>query len=413
MNPDATQRPFLGLHSETQPLTTSLPTSIRGINQLRLLQALRVTPGISRSELASRTGLAKATVSALINEFISNGLICEHEQTDKRAHAGRHPVKLAFDPHTAVVIGIELTGGECVAALCDLHARPVRSATYPMARSTIHQATATIGRAIRDLCNGYEDHAAIAIGIGIPGVVDSSQQVVVLAENIGWNGVPFAQLVERKTGTRALLANRSNAGALGEYSNGAAKGVQNLIYVTINLGIGAGIIINGQLYGGTNGSAGELGHTKIIADGSLCTCGNTGCLETLVSVPAVLRRAKLELRRDALDVNTLLRLLPEGNEHAMRVIDDTATHLGTALANLINLFNPEVVVIDSPLADPDGIFIRSLRRTIKQRAFHVPFSAVRIIPESLGHLGPAVGAANLAAQDALLSGKLSQVGSHG
>jgi len=392
---------------DSPPLSDS-PIAIREINQLRILNALRSQPGLSRAALVRQTGLGKATVSTIVAGFIARGLVRE-EGPEVQHAAGRRPTRLELNGEAFVVIGVELTGYECIAALIDLRGRPLRVLHRPMPESSPQSSVDTIVAAISHLMAGRDDAQLAGVGVGIPGVVDAQAQRVVLAQNIGWVDVPFARLLQDRISKRVSIINRTNADALGEYWHGSGQAADSMIYVSVGMGIGAGIIIGGKLHQGANGSAGEIGHVTVVPNGPRCACGNTGCLETLASTSAMVVRAKQRIKegeRSVLDTLTggnleimtgsmITDAARQGDEVAVAVIQEAGNYLGVALANAINLLNPRLVVVDSEMRDPGDLFLESVRKAVNHRAFSLALAAVEVVPSRLEHLAAAIGASTL------------------
>ena len=264
--------------------------SIRNINQLRVLEALRASPGLSRTELVRDTGLGKATVSELVREFIGKGLVREDAAAPEESSVGRRRIKLELSGSNWLAVGVELTGAHCISVVCDLHGRPLRSLITPLRGTTVEGAQRTLVEAVGEVLADFGPAHVVGVGVGVPGVVDSTRRRVVLAENLGWRYVPLADNVEPSLPSAVFLINRNRAGALAEYWYGANKGNRSLVYVSLGLGVGCGIMIGGLLYEGASGAAGEIGHMVLDINGPKCGCGNKGCFEALASRTAIFRR---------------------------------------------------------------------------------------------------------------------------
>jgi len=252
----------------------------------------------------------------------------------------------------------------------------------------------------------------IGIGIACAGGIDTPRGVVVTpSPNMpDWVDVPLADIVRKRFGVNVFLVNDASAAALGEHRYGAGKGVNNLVLFTLGTGIGGGIIVDGRLYLGAVGGAGELGHMTIDADGPLCGCGNTGCLEMLASGRAVERDAIARLRQR---VKSSLSEMVKGKTEkitaemvgtaarnsdplALDVISRAAYHLGIGMVNAVNIFNPEMVILGGGMAELGDILIGPGRRMVKERAFSVSSQAVRIVTALLGNEAGVYGAAAFA-----------------
>jgi len=251
------------------------------------------------------------------------------------------------------------------------------------------------------------------ISIAAAGAIDYDRGLITLSPNLrGWRDIPLRDIVKEKYGVTTFLINDASAAALGEYHFGAGKGVDNLIYLTVSTGIGGGIIIDGKLYSGSCGSAGEIGHMTIDVNGPKCNCANIGCLEMLASGTAVAREA---VRRIKQGENSTLTEIVKGNIEnitaekvevaarngdslASEVIAEAAAYLGVGLANLVNIFNPEMIIIGGGMAKAGDLLLNPTRQVVRERAFQVSAQAVCIVPAQLGEDSGILGAAIFAHQ---------------
>ncbi|MBN1862738.1 MAG: ROK family protein [Dehalococcoidales bacterium] len=253
------------------------------------------------------------------------------------------------------------------------------------------------------------------IGIAAAGAIDHKSGLVTLSPNLpGWRDVPLRALLQERLGSPTWLINDANAAALGEHRLGAGRGVNDLIYLTVGTGIGGAIITNGRLYTGACGSAGEIGHMTIDINGPRCACGNTGCLETLASGRAIAREAIRRL--GAGESSSLTGLVngktaditarevavaaEQGDLLAVSVIDNAAFYLGVGLVNLVNIFNPEMIIIGGGVASLGERLLNPARRLVKERAFPVSSAAVSIVATELGRDAGLLGAARFAFEQA-------------
>ena len=257
-----------------------------------------------------------------------------------------------------------------------------------------------------------------SISIASAGAVDFEQGVVTSSPNLpGWRDIPLRDMVSRKYRVKTFLINDASAAALGEHQFGAGKGVNNLIYLTVSTGIGGGIIIDGKLYLGPSGSAGEVGHMTIDVNGPECSCGNIGCLEMLASGKAIAREA---IRRISQGEESSLTKMVEGkledttaekvgaaaeggDSLALEVISQAANYLGVGMVNLVNIFNPEMIIVGGGVAQMGDLLLVPVRRVAEERAFKLPAQAVRIVPARLGDSAGVLGAAVFAFQPHPLS----------
>ena len=252
-----------------------------------------------------------------------------------------------------------------------------------------------------------------SIGIAAAGAIDLEKGLVTSSPNLpGWHDIPLRGMVGEKYGVDTCLINDASAAALGEQRFGAGKGVNNLVMITVGTGIGGGIIINGELYSGPSGSAGEIGHMTIDVIGPKCCCGNIGCWEKLVSGTAVaeeaIRRISQGERSSLSEMvkGKLANITAEkvevaarnGDSLAQEVISRAATYLGVGLVNLVNIFNPEMIIVGGGLAKMGDLLLEPARQVVRERAFRLPACLVRIVTAQLGDDAGVLGAAIFAHQ---------------
>lgn len=248
------------------------------------------------------------------------------------------------------------------------------------------------------------------VGVGVPGLVDGHRGVIHRLVNVpgGWPRIPLRQILQQRLRCPCAVDNDVNAVALGEWRFGAGRGTRHSIYVTLGTGVGGGLVINGALIRGATGSAGEIGHTTVQIDGPRCSCGRQGCLEALVGAAAILTRARQAMQRGSRRLAELTarhdgQLSPQmvsqaarsGDRAAIRIWRDVGCFLGVALANVVNLLNPERIVIGGGMAKAWPWFAASLRATIRAQAFEVPARACQVVRARLGDNAGIVGAAML------------------
>lgn len=245
------------------------------------------------------------------------------------------------------------------------------------------------------------------VGIGIPGLPDKKTGVVVFAPNLGWRNVPLLKFLSTSVKLPVSLENDANIAALGEQWLGAGRGSANMIMITIGTGIGGGLVLDGKLYTGANGSAGEIGHTVINPQGPPCSCGRRGCLETYTSATAMIRMAREAIEqgkktslavKDKIDARAIVNAAIQGDEISAGIVGFAAQYLGFGIANMINLFNPDKVVIGGGVAGAGEILFKPLISSIRQWSLKTAVDAVEIVPAQLGNSAGCIGAAGLALQ---------------
>ena len=256
--------------------------------------------------------------------------------------------------------------------------------------------------------------ALTAIGVGAPGISNPETGILFTSPNLpGWRDVPLRDIVQEKLGKKAFLINDANAAALGELYFGAARGARNFIYITISTGIGGGIVINGNIYNGAIGTAGEVGHMTIDDDGPICNCGNRGCWETLASGTALAREARHRIKEgvrtsileyaggdvEKVTAQVIHSAAEKGDSLGKELIARTGYYVGVGLANLINIFNPELIVIGGGLSNIGDMLLEPAFEVAGERAYKEAFQTVRFASAELGRNSGVLGAAAFALRE--------------
>ena len=255
---------------------------------------------------------------------------------------------------------------------------------------------------------GLELSAIGGVGVAAAAIIDISRGLVTEAPNLPrWHHIPLRERLAESLGKPVFLLNDASAAALGEYRMGAGRGLDNLIYITVSTGIGGGLIINGQLYNGTDGCAAEIGHMIVLIDGPACKCGQRGCLEAMASGTAIARMAQqrlaaggksrlAELARGKIeDVTAELVTVAARRKDglALSVIDEAAGYLGIGLANLVNIINPQMIIIGGGVSKMGAMLFSPARKSMKEHAFKLPARTVRVVRPRLGMDAGLMGAA--------------------
>ena len=311
------------------------------------------------------------------------------------------------------LLAIDLGGTKIVTALVSPEGEIIaREYTLTLAEegieAVIHRIHATIDSVLSKANIPLSSLSTIVVAAA--GAINSEEGIVTASPNLpGWHNIPLREMVKKETGLETFLINDASAAALGEHCFGAGRGVKDLIYITVSTGIGGGIIINGKLYTGVSGSAGEIGHMTIDVNGTRCNCGNIGCLELLASGKAVARAAQkaiadgvktiiLELAEGEpqnITAQTVSVAAQKGDELASAIISKAATYLGVGMVNLVNVFNPEMIIVGGGMAKMGDMLLDTARKVVAERAFHLPTQQVLIVPSQLGDNAAVLGAAAL------------------
>lgn len=360
-------------------MLTGNQEKVRKVNKSIVLNMLRLHAPISRAQVANLTGLNRGTVSNIVNVLIDEGLVFEDEQ--KGSGIGRPAISLGLKPDGGAVIGVEI-GVDFVAVLLTnfvaetIWEHRIQTDVSQSQTDIISEAEHLIDKAL-GLAN--EQHLRpLGIGVGVPGLVNANQGNLVMAPNLHWQNVPLRLMWNQRFHLPIYIENEANLAALGEYYFGLARDIDNFIYLSAGIGLGGGIMMGGKLFRGGYGYAGEIGHIQRDPTGEQCACGRIGCWETQVGPRAVLHRVKKELQNhadqfllaacsgdvDNLTFEIVVKCALEGNVLCRQAIEAVAVYLGMGIADMVHVFNPELVLIGGAFIQAKDILQPIIERTI-------------------------------------------------
>lgn len=371
--------------------------NLREEGRLRVLQALYDSAGTSRPELVKVTRLSRATVSSLVADMIAAGLVCEDSglaEAESRS-MGRPAQPLSLNRSAAYAVGADIGHAHVRVALCDLYGTPVWDQAEVKEvdgapQETLDLVADLIESALRE-CH-VPRQRVLGLGADIASPVRSDGALGAEGIMAGWEHIRPGAELQRRTGLATQLINDANAGALAEHRYGAGRGTDDMVYVRLSAGIGAGIITAGRLLLGTGGLAGEIGHLPVVQAGPVCRCGNRGCLETVAS-PVAIARLLADSWGRPVTPGELPRLLAANSPGAVRVIEDAGEAIGRALAGLVTLFNPQLIVIGGDLAATGGRLAGSIEHAIARYALPSAVPQLAIVSAELGSSAEVRGAA--------------------
>jgi predicted NBD/HSP70 family sugar kinase len=384
-------------------------SAIRAQHSRLILNLLWRQREISRAELARRTSLSRSTVSAIVTDLLGTGLV--EETRAGVSSGGRRPIMLEFQDQASFIVGIELGATHLSCVLTDLRCTIKASWSAPApVRDAPELALAKMTMGVRSVmeAGGVQPSQIIAIGVAVPSPVDEAHPGELLPLVVPtWQGYNIATHLEDNFKRPVFVDNDANLGALAELWWGAGSSSGDLAYIKVATGVGAGFIINGRIFRGSGGIAGEIGHTSIDPNGPQCVCGLKGCLTTFIGTPALLERAKNELRAAGLDrrppasIDELVNAALDGDPMSVELIQYAGDRLGIGIANMLNLLNPKTVVLGGGITRASELLLDAVRRTIHGLSLPASISHADIRTTGLSEWGIAVGAATLVLQVAL------------
>jgi glucokinase-like ROK family protein len=373
---------------------------IRAINRSTILNSIKTHGAIPRAEIARLTGLSPATVTGITAELIQDNLIFEKESGD--SSGGRRPIMLAINPNGGCVVGIKVMEDHALGALTDLEASLLGKQSYPLTDTSPEGISRSLSELVAELLKMSENPVPnlMGVGVGLAGIVEAGQGLVRQSPFFGWNDVPLREMIQNRVNVPVYVDNDVNTLAFAEKWFGAGRGVDNFLVVTVGRGIGLGIVSNGQFNHGARGGAGEIGHTVIQPGGELCACGKRGCLEMYASEPALLRQAAKAFEQGQLSSlpNTpeeLIALAASGEKAAQEIFARAGELLGRSIANLVNIFNPQRVLINGEGVRAGNWLFDPMRYAIDEHTMPGLRQDVSILVEPLGDDAWARGAASL------------------
>jgi predicted NBD/HSP70 family sugar kinase len=371
--------------------------SLRRLNRLRVIHALRAEGLISRADIARATGLSRSTVSSLITDLQADGLVVETGAPGaaRGAQGGRPPILLAFEPAAGAAVGIDFGHSHLRVAVSDLSSsilaeRSVALDTDHEAREGLDAAAGLVSDTLAEA--GVARERVIGAGLGLPGPVHQGSGFVESPAILpGWAGIEAAAEMRERLDIPVLVDNDANLGALAEAAFGAARSAGDLVYLKVSSGIGAGLILDGRLYRGALGVAGELGHVVVEPGGMQCRCGNRGCLETVANTRALLPG------RSPRDV---LAGAHAGDPECRAAIARAGDAIGRATAMLLNVLNPQLVVVGGELAGAGDLLLDGVRARVGAEALPAAAETARVVAGVLGDRAQVLGAIALVVSEA-------------
>ncbi|MEU2157237.1 ROK family transcriptional regulator [Streptomyces sp. NPDC019396] len=371
--------------------TPGSQTSLHRANLERVVRAVRMAGSLTQAEIARATGLSAATVSNIVRELKDGGTV---EVTPTSA-GGRRARSVSLSGDAGIVIGVDFGHTHLRVAVGNLAHQVLAEESEPLdvdasSEQGFGRAEVLVKRLIAS--TGIGEDKVIGVGLGVPGPIDVESGTLGSTSILpGWTGINPSEELARRLGVPVYVDNDANLGALGELVWGSGRGVKDLAYIKVASGVGAGLVINGQIYRGPGGTAGEIGHITLDESGPVCRCGNRGCLETFASARYVLPLLQPSHGQD-LTMDRVVQLAREGDPGCRRVIADVGRHIGSGVANLCNLLNPSRVVLGGNLAEAGELVLAPIRESVSRYAIPSAARQLSVLPGALGSRAEVLGA---------------------
>lgn len=383
---------------------------IRAINQFNILNSIRARRAVSRSEIADITGQSRASVTTITAQMIEKGLIFE-KNTEVTGERGRNRVLLALNPDAAFVVGVKLAATKMSCAVCDMQGG---------IRSTVVREENFRRRNVDFITGFMEDiiHKAVAdadlsinsisgVGVGVPGVVDSDTGTCHWSPLYEAGEVPLRDRLYDRLNIKTFIENDANTLTLAHQWFGEGKGIDNFLVITIEEGVGMGIIANGQLFRGSRGFAGEMGHVTVDPEGEVCICGKKGCLATVLGGRAIVHQAErvaengLWIRESNSEItfNEVVDAAKSGQRELTNILNKAGYTLGIGLSVLINIFNPEKIIISGQGVEAGDLMFKAMSDAVYKHTFSDMLALTKVVIPEWQYADWAKGAASLVLQE--------------
>jgi Transcriptional regulator/sugar kinase len=347
---------------------------------------------ISKKDLADRLGLSTTSVTTFINELLAEDKVISCGTA--KSTGGRKSNLYKLNPEAFYSLGIELQVDRMIGILLNFYGEVIEAREITFSNKNEWHVFPILNHLIEQM---VADHSIPlfklkGIGIGVPGIVSPKTEILEFAPNLGWKHVNLEVLLNIKT--PVIIENEANAAAWGEKAFGVARDISNLIYISIDSGIGCGLLLNGKLIAGNSGHAGEFGHMIINSEGPLCQCGHRGCWETYASNDAALKFYAQKTGRELPTFDDFLMLLDHHDSCAMEVLNTIIKYLGVGIANIVNGINPEMIIVGGKITETDG-FYNKLLQQVKNLCLDLSFNHLSMKLSGLKNQASALGVARL------------------
>lgn len=384
---------------------------IRELNKTIILDIIRKKGPISRAEISKIVQISPTTVASCINALMKDSLVME--SGTGISSGGRKPILVQLNPNDRFLIGVAVNASKITIAAFNLYANVQKKITHSLQNETYSDLSDFLITLLQDFLEDFDQKEdCLGISITFQGIVDADKGVVVYNPKLNMSNVSLKDKMEEALHIPTYIDNDTNGSLLAEKGYGHYQQAKNLIYVTIGDGVGASVLVNDAIYRGYLGGAGEFGHTTINFNGPICECGNIGCLENYVSWQTIQSRMEEEMAsgkkstmsmwlkdNEQLTIEKFQQAVLQEDPLALAILDDVAFYLGIGLVNLINLFNPEKIIVGGELANDNPYFIRKLNEFVLKHSLETHTEKFAILPSSFGADSEVIGAASVLLHD--------------
>ncbi|GAB2471850.1 ROK family protein [Jatrophihabitans fulvus] len=377
--------------------------SLRDRNRQAVVSAVQSRPACSRADVARLTGLSTTTVSTLVAELVADGVLVERGATRSGTTGGRPAVALGMNPAAGAVLGIHLghAGTRVVVTGLDGTVYAERAQQADVDHQPARSLDAVVATA-QELIDTTDVARVLDVGVAVSAPVLDARTLGSPPMLLDWAEIDIRAILRERLGRPVHIGNDATQGALAEWRLGAGAGSDDLLYVMLSDGVGAGLVLGGRLHHGATGAAGEFGHVQVVPDGHICRCGHRGCLETVVGARALVT-GLAHARGPHCTLEDLLRLVASGDPGARRLLADAGRAIGYALAGFCTMLDPRLVVLGGDLAAAPAagsVLVESVRTALDRALPPVGNHEIEVVPAQLGSRAEALGAALLAASAA-------------
>lgn len=390
------------IHENTSPIAGADQTIARKHNRAQILNRLRLQGAVSRADLAKQTGLTRSTISRIVDELAEEKLV--HEIAPSQSDRGRPGILLSLNPKGGAAIGLEIGVHFISILLTDFYSTPLwrERVILPDEATWVNYLEEA-----EKMIQTAQEHARqsglslMGIGVAVWGMVNYTDRTIHFAPNLQWRDVPLETRWSNLFDVPVYVENDANASALGEYYFGAGKKIEDFVYLSMDIGIGSGIISKGRLFRGAAGYAGEIGHITIDPNGAPCSCGRQGCLETKAGRKVIVRRYKELSKEDGIDLEKIIQRGQAGDPLARKVFDEVGEALGMGIGHVINLFNPKGIILGWSLGQAYNLLLPGIERSLQKTSLPDLRQDVVIVPSLNGSDDALLGSIALVLDDVI------------